>query len=152
MRDVTAERAHERDLARQARHDTLTGLPNRFALMELLEAQAGAGAPDDHLAVFFIDLDNLKIVNDGLGHSAGDRLLVAVARELEREAGAETVARFGGDEFVVVCEGIGPHQAIERAERFLTAVQRAEVTGVSNHVSASIGVATCLRSDRTPRV
>lgn len=145
MRDVTGQRAHERDLARQARHDTLTGLPNRFALMELLEAQRTAGDPDDHLAVFFIDLDNLKIVNDGLGHSAGDRLLVAVAGELQRSAGSDTVARFGGDEFVVVSEGVGPDRALARAQQFLAAVQRAEVRGVSNHVSASIGVATTTR-------
>jgi diguanylate cyclase (GGDEF)-like protein/PAS domain S-box-containing protein len=147
MRDVTAERAHERVLARQARHDTLTGLPNRFALMEMLEAQRTGGDPADHLAVFFIDLDNLKIVNDGLGHSAGDRLLVAVADELQREAGQDTVARFGGDEFVVVCEGVGPDDALQHAKRFLGAVQRAEVLGVSNHVSASIGVATSPREE-----
>jgi diguanylate cyclase (GGDEF)-like protein/PAS domain S-box-containing protein len=150
MRDVTAERAHERVLARQARHDTLTGLPNRFSLMELLEAQRTAGDPGDHLAVFFIDLDNLKIVNDGLGHSAGDRLLVAVADELQREAGSDTVARFGGDEFVVVCEGVGPDDALRHAERFLRAVERAEVLGVSNHVSASIGVSTTTREESDP--
>ena len=150
MRDVTAERAHERDLARQARHDTLTGLPNRFALMELLEEQRTQGEDDDRLAVFFIDLDNLKIVNDGLGHSAGDRVLVAVARELERAAGEDTVARFGGDEFVVVCGGVGPDRALERAERFLAAVERAQVAGVSNDVSASIGVAVSTRIDADP--
>jgi diguanylate cyclase (GGDEF)-like protein/PAS domain S-box-containing protein len=150
MRDVTAERAHERVLARQARHDTLTGLPNRFALMELLEEERTAGDPADHVAVFFIDLDNLKIVNDGLGHSAGDRLLVAVADELQREAGDDTVARFGGDEFVVVSAGVGPDQALQQAQRFLGAVQRAEVLGVSNHVSASIGVATSRRDDADP--
>jgi diguanylate cyclase (GGDEF)-like protein len=119
-------------------------------LMELLERQRRHGHPDDHLAVFFIDLDNLKIVNDGLGHSAGDRLLVAVGDELARSAGGETVARFGGDEFVVVCEGVGPDGALDRAHRFLDAVQRAEVAGVSNHVTASIGVATSRRSDAEP--
>jgi len=146
MRDVTAQRAHERDLAHQARHDTLTGLPNRFALMELLDAQRLEGDPDEDVAVFFIDLDNLKIVNDGLGHSAGDRLLVAVSDELQRAArDGDTVARFGGDEFVVVCHGIGAG-VLDRAHRFLDAVQRAEVRGVSNHVSASIGVATATRA------
>jgi diguanylate cyclase (GGDEF)-like protein/PAS domain S-box-containing protein len=145
MRDVTSQRAHERDLARQARHDTLTGLPNRFALMELLEARHAVGAPEDHLAVFFIDLDNLKIVNDGLGHSAGDRLLVAVAGELQRSARGDVVARFGGDEFVVVSEGVGPDDALGRAHQFLDAVQRAEVRGVSNYVTASIGVAVATR-------
>lgn len=146
MRDVTAQRAHERDLAHQARHDTLTGLPNRFALMEILDDQRVEGDADEDLAVFFIDLDNLKIVNDGLGHSAGDRLLVAVSDELQRAAGDEdTVARFGGDEFVVVSHGVGPDTALTRAHRFLDAVQRAEVRGVSNHVSASIGVATSTR-------
>lgn len=148
MRDVTAKRVHERELARLARRDALTGLPNRFALMELLDgARSGEGERSDDIAVFFIDLDNLKIVNDGLGHSAGDLLLVEVANELRRAAdeGADTVARFGGDEFVVVCEGVGPDAAIERAERFLAAVERAEVAGVSTHVSASIGVATAPR-------
>lgn len=150
MRDVTAERAHERVLARQARHDTLTGLPNRFALMELLDAQHRHGDPDDDVAVFFVDLDNLKIVNDGLGHSAGDRLLVAVADELAKAALGDTVARFGGDEFVVALEGVGPDTALAQAQRFLDAVQRAEVAGVSNDVSASIGVATAKRSDADP--
>jgi diguanylate cyclase (GGDEF)-like protein/PAS domain S-box-containing protein len=148
MRDVTTQRAHERDLAHQARHDTLTGLPNRFALMEILDAQRHEGDPSEDLAVFFIDLDNLKIVNDGLGHSAGDRLLVAVAGELQRAArDGDTVARFGGDEFVVVCHGVGTGDALARSHRFLDAVQRAEVRGVSNHVSASIGVATATRGD-----
>ncbi|MFN8018883.1 MAG: EAL domain-containing protein [Acidimicrobiales bacterium] len=147
MRDVTSRRAHERELAHQARHDTLTGLPNRFALVELLEAACATGDPDEHVAVFFIDLDNLKIVNDGLGHSAGDRLLEAVALELRRSAGTDTVARFGGDEFVVVSEGVTPEAAVERAERFLTAVERAEVTGIASSVSASIGVASLPRNE-----
>lgn len=144
MRDVTAARAHERALDHQARHDALTGLPNRLAVTEMLErALAASGGRD--VAVFFIDLDNLKIVNDGVGHSAGDRLLEAVAAELRRAADGATVARFGGDEFVVVCEGLPPDAALGRAAELLEAVRSAEVDGVAAHVSASIGVATSRR-------
>ncbi len=150
MRDVTADRAHERELALQARRDTLTDLPNRFALTELLEARCRLGDPDEDIAVFFIDLDNLKIVNDGLGHSAGDRLLMAVAEELAKEADDDPVARFGGDEFVVLATGIGPDVALERAQQFLAAVERATVAGVASHVTASIGVATAKRADARP--
>src|SRR5690606_26379272 len=106
LRNVTAERAHERELARQARVDPLSGLPNRLALMEYLEALAARPSGDERVAVCFIDLDNLKIVNDGLGHGAGDRLIEVVARQLGSVDGPDIVARFGGDEFVVVAEGL----------------------------------------------
>jgi diguanylate cyclase (GGDEF)-like protein len=100
--------------------------------------------------VFFIDVDNLKIVNDGLGHSAGDRLLVAVAEELRQVAGDDCVARFGGDEFVVASRSVAPDRIADRADEFLAAVERAEVEGVSNHVSASIGVAMALGANADP--
>jgi diguanylate cyclase (GGDEF)-like protein/PAS domain S-box-containing protein len=150
MRDVTERRRHERDMARLARHDPLTDLPNRFALMERLEQWCLGGEPGDHLSVFFIDLDNLKIINDGLGHSAGDRLLAAVAAELERTAGPDLVARFGGDEFVIASEQTSPDDVLGRAQEFLAAVERAAVLGVSNHVSASIGVTVAARSTADP--
>jgi diguanylate cyclase (GGDEF)-like protein/PAS domain S-box-containing protein len=147
MRDATARRAHERELARLARHDPLTGLPNRLAIVERIEAARDGGAPDDAVTICFIDLDNLKVVNDGLGHSAGDRLLQAVARELEAEAPPDSVGRFGGDEFVVVLDRVGDDDALDRAEGFLEAIGRAAVFGVANHVTASIGVATCRRAE-----
>ena len=150
MRDVTAERAHARELAHSARHDLLTDLPNRLSLMESLETARHRGHPDEEVAVCFIDLDNLKIVNDGLGHSAGDRLLVAVADELRRAAAPHLVARFGGDEFVVLGGAVDQTRAMDRAERLLAAVEQVQVTGVASHISASIGVALSRRADLDP--
>ncbi|MCB0962597.1 MAG: EAL domain-containing protein [Acidimicrobiales bacterium] len=149
MRDVTTKRAHERELAQQARSDMLTGLPNRLALMEALEERRRSGPPTGGVAVFFIDLDHLKIVNDGLGHTAGDRLLNAVARELRAAAGTDLLARFGGDEFVVLVEDA--HDGLDaRATRYLEAVGRARVPGVASHLSASIGIATASRRALDP--
>ncbi len=146
MRDVTAERRHAEVLARQAREDPLTGLPNRLALMEHLAHRRDHGAPDAPVSVCFIDLDHLKVVNDGLGHSAGDRLLRAVADRLT-ERSAALVARFGGDEFVVVHEGLSPDELATEARELLSAIERVHVFGVSTQVSASVGVAT-VRRDR----
>jgi len=150
MRDVTAERAHARELAAQARRDPLTGLPNRLALMELLDTLRSNGHPDDEVALCFIDLDNLKVVNDSLGHGAGDRLLAAVADQLDQAAECDVVARFGGDEFVVVCEGLGAGAALDTAERLLDAIERTHLPGVASQVSASIGVATAPRGALDP--
>jgi len=145
LRDVTAERAHERELAHLARRDPLTDLPNRFSLVETLAACRLSGDPEANVAVLFIDLDNLKVVNDGLGHSAGDRLLVAVADALRLAAGTDTVARFGGDEFVVIADLAG-QDALERAHVLLDAIGQVTVPGVASRVSASIGVATSVRA------
>jgi diguanylate cyclase (GGDEF)-like protein len=97
--------AHERRLVHQSRHDALTGLPNRLAAIEALEA--AIAAPDAAFAVVFMDLDRFKAVNDGLGHALGDRLLVEVAGRLRGALGAgDVVARFGGDEFVLVLHAV----------------------------------------------
>lgn len=154
VQDVTEEvrtrEAHERQLARLARHDPLTGLGNRLSLMEHLDALRSAGDDDDPVAVLFIDLDHLKIVNDGLGHSAGDRLLVAVADALATACHGATVARFGGDEFVVVIAGADPEEAVRRADVLLTTVTSVAVPGVATRVTASIGVATATRGTLDP--
>ncbi len=147
MRDVTADRHHARSLASQARRDPLTGLPNRLALTEHLDA-CRHGAPDRTVSVCFIDLDNLKIVNDGLGHSAGDRLLRAVGAQLLTRPGL--VARFGGDEFVVVLHDHSQEEAVEEAEELLAAIRRVEVLGVVSSVTASVGVATSRREQLDP--
>ncbi len=96
----------ESRLAHQALHDTLTGLPNRTLLLDRLgHALARAGQLDEELAVLFIDLDRFKVVNDGLGHGAGDQLLIGFAERLRSIVRPDdTVARFGGDEFVVLSE------------------------------------------------
>lgn len=144
MRDVTSERSHARVLSRQARLDPLTGLPNRLALMEQLDATRATGDPSGLVAVSFIDLDNLKIVNDGLGHSAGDRLLRAVGAQLLTVPNG-IVARFGGDEFVVVHTDQEPEAVVAAAEQVLAAIRRVHVVGVASHVTASVGVASCRR-------
>ena len=146
MRDVTADRHHAQDLARQARIDPLTGLPNRLGLMEHLDACGSRVDGQDAVSVCFIDLDNLKVVNDGLGHGAGDLLLQAVGQELSSIAG-QLVARFGGDEFVVVYDGLGPAAAHQAAEDLLAQIKLVQIDGVGSQITASAGVASTLRGD-----
>lgn len=104
VENITEQRQHQAELEYQATHDALTGLPNRNLLIDRLEqAIAYARRYCYFAAVVFIDLDNFKFINDSLGHQAGDRLLIEVARRLKaclRET--DTVARYGGDEFVLV--------------------------------------------------
>jgi diguanylate cyclase (GGDEF)-like protein/PAS domain S-box-containing protein len=148
--------ARTKELGHLALHDTLTGLPNRALVQDRIDhALARLADIDDDdatVAVLFVDLDRFKLVNDGLGHETGDELLVAVSERLTATVRRQdTVARFGGDEFVVLCEDLTQErQAIELAERTALAfaepfaLSRAEVT-----VSASIGIAVTDRgSDR----
>jgi diguanylate cyclase (GGDEF)-like protein/PAS domain S-box-containing protein len=104
FRDVTAARAMEQKMSHLAHHDFLTGLPNRLSLNErLLQAIASADRHRRSLAVMFLDMDGFKGVNDSLGHTTGDQLLQSVARRLLAcVRGSDTVARQGGDEFVVL--------------------------------------------------
>jgi diguanylate cyclase (GGDEF)-like protein/PAS domain S-box-containing protein len=144
--------AHTTELGRLALHDTLTGLPNRALAQDRLEhaLERLADAGDDALvAVLFVDLDRFKLVNDGLGHDTGDELLIAVAQRLaDTVRRQDTIARIGGDEFVVLCEDLHDEaQAVELADRAAQAfaapftLSRAEVT-----VSASVGIAVTGRS------
>ena len=107
-RDVTARKAESAELLERSLRDPLTGIPNRLALMERLEvALSRAERSRDLVAVLFCDLDDFKLVNDGYGHEFADGVLVEVARRLERlQRKSDTVARIGGDEFVVVCDGL----------------------------------------------
>lgn len=149
MRDVTRERNHARDLDRQARRDSLTGLPNRLALMEHLEHIVGTGDADDEISICFVDLDNLKVVNDGLGHGSGDRLLQATAEAILATA-PPFVARFGGDEFVTVAERSTTADAQAAATRILSSLAGIHIEGVVTQVTASVGVASCRRADLVP--
>ncbi len=143
--DVGRRQKVEAELADRALHDVLTGLPNRMALQEALEAALADGAGDGSVAVLFCDLEEFKTVNDDLGHSAGDVLLRAVARRLVSTLGSQaTISRFGGDEFVLVARDPAPPQ---HAVELGAAVQDALadpfwVTGREVFVTASIGVAT----------
>jgi diguanylate cyclase (GGDEF)-like protein/PAS domain S-box-containing protein len=153
VEDVTARRAAEQRLTDLALHDELTGLPNRRLLLERCE-RAFALARDDRttattVAALFIDLDGFKPINDQAGHEAGDELLVAIARDLQAALRpSDTVARVGGDEFVVLLD---QHESLEElhtiAERLTGAIRRPVTTGDSMlTVSASIGIA---RADLT---
>lgn len=107
---ASAQRAHlERDALRSlALTDSLTGLPNRRGLSEVLERALERSSPQRLTAVYLLDLDGFKPINDRLGHEAGDEVLVGVARRLQSLLrGSDAVARLGGDEFVVVASGLG---------------------------------------------
>lgn len=139
--DVTEARMLEDELRQAALHDTLTGLPNRALLLDRL--QHALARETRSTAVLFVDLDQFKIVNDARGHAAGDELLVGVAARLRANARpADTVARFGGDEFLVVCEDVDEDGARDLAEGLLTALDAPfRVSGGEVHLTASIGVA-----------
>ena len=126
----------EDELRRLAMHDALTALPNRALFRERLDE----ADPDQPRAVFFIDLDGFKAVNDGLGHSAGDRLLVEVARRLMQCARAgDTVARLGGDEFAILA---ATSAAAPFAERIVTSLRAPfDIDGQPVTISCSVGVA-----------
>jgi diguanylate cyclase (GGDEF)-like protein/PAS domain S-box-containing protein len=144
-RDVTARKEAEQQLAHQALHDSLTGLPNRRLLIDRVEqALARREREGAHVAVILLDLDRFKLVNDSWGHTAGDGVLIAVAeRLLQAVRSSDTVARFGGDEFVVVHEGVGgAWEAARFGERLARAVAGdLNIKGEQVFVSASLGIA-----------
>jgi diguanylate cyclase (GGDEF)-like protein len=138
----------EVELAHQAMHDALTGLPNRALFYDRLgQALNRGGRQGTAVAVLFLDLDRFKLVNDSLGHNAGDTLLVAVAERLAGVLRAgDTAARFGGDEFVILCEDVsGERQAIAIAERIASELDAPFVIDsdeVFAHTSVGIALAT----------
>ena len=142
--DVTERKKAEGRLSHQALHDELTGLPNRALFLDRLnQALLRSERTGSNVTVLFFDLDNFKVVNDSLGHAAGDRLLVDVARRLEGAMRpSDSVARFGGDEFTAFCEdasGTGDGSAI--ADRFSAALLSPfELDGRRVTLTASIGI------------
>jgi diguanylate cyclase (GGDEF)-like protein/PAS domain S-box-containing protein len=145
-RDITDRHLAEAKIAYHAMHDALTGLPNRYLLDDRLgHAMARREQLDSKLAVAFIDLDHFKFLNDSSGHSVGDSALREVASRLRRACRTgDTVARFGGDEFVLISESVNSlGEAREVGERLLREVfdEPFEVSKGTIHLSASIGVA-----------
>ncbi len=144
VRDVTERVDAASRITWQAFHDPLTGLPNRALLNDrLAQAAERARRAATRCAVLFLDLDHFKLVNDSLGHEAGDELLVEVARRLTRTVrGTDTVARLGGDEFVVLVEGSRDEEVLVLADRLAREVAEpiSLPQGVVN-TSTSIGIA-----------
>jgi diguanylate cyclase (GGDEF)-like protein/PAS domain S-box-containing protein len=141
----------EEQIRHRAVHDALTGLPNRTLVLDRLGGALKRRQRDGGLvAVLLLDLDQFKLINDSLGHQAGDDLLTTLAPRL-RDAlrPADSVGRLGGDEFVVICEDLeGPHDAIQVAQRVLTAVSQPLVLRDEEHfVSASLGIAVAESAD-----
>jgi diguanylate cyclase (GGDEF)-like protein/PAS domain S-box-containing protein len=144
LASATERDRYEEQMRHDALHDALTGLPNRTLLLDRLrQALARARRDGSRVAVIFLDLDNLKVLNDSLGHQAGDQLLRAIGPRLRRELrGTDTVARFGGDEFAVVCSDVtDEHHGAAIAERLVRAFEAPFVVdGEERFGSASVGV------------
>jgi diguanylate cyclase (GGDEF)-like protein/PAS domain S-box-containing protein len=142
--DISQIKAHEEELDRAAHYDPLTGAPNRRLLADrLTQSIARADRSELSLAVCYLDLDGFKAVNDRYGHSAGDKLLLAVTENLKQVLRADdTLARLGGDEFVLLLSDIGsPEECSLILERVLLSVNKpTELEGNTVAVSASIGV------------
>jgi len=142
--DISAIKENEAKLDRIAHYDALTGIPNRLLLTDRMQqAIAQAKRMGTTLAVCYLDLDGFKPINDTLGHQAGDALLIEIARRLRSAIrGGDTIARIGGDEFVLLLVGLEPTDEYKKAlERIL--VQISEPVQIGSHsaaVSASIGI------------
>lgn len=142
-RDVTELKRAERALAHQALHDSVTGLANRYLLTDrITQALVRMERFPSRIALYFVDLDHFKRVNDTYGHEVGDRVLVDVAQRLQRIARKQdTVARLGGDEFVVLCDRVlSDADAEDIAGRVVAALAApAVVDGHRIALSASVG-------------
>lgn len=153
LQDVTERKANEARMRHLALHDALTGLPNRAALIDRAERAIERGRRSGGPGLLFLDLDRFKLVNDALGHAAGDRLLRQVAARLQNSSRAvDTVARMGADEFVVLLEGVaGEDDARAAAERYLACFEEPfDVAGHELDVGASGGLAFGLEELDSP--
>ena len=144
-RDVTDRKAIQERIQHLAYHDNLTGLPNRGLLQDrLAHSIARAERSNRKVAVLFIDLDNFKNINDTLGHDVGDELLRQVAKRLRAcVRTGDTIARQGGDEFIVLLDSLEDGRAASLvAQKILTSLRSAfELGGTEQHVSGSVGIA-----------
>jgi diguanylate cyclase (GGDEF)-like protein len=153
IEDITEKRRTEARIAHMARHDALTGLPNRSLFHERLESALAMTTDEDMLAVLFVDLDHFQQVNDTLGHTAGDALLVEVADRLRFAVGEnDVVARFGADEFVILQSGArSVNDVTTLAARIIETV--ADISQINDKPiasGASVGIALAPRDGREP--
>ncbi|MGI8650750.1 MAG: diguanylate cyclase domain-containing protein [Rubrobacter sp.] len=154
IRDVTEREVFEEHIAYQAFHDSLTGLPNRSLFMDRLDHSLKRSKRSRQaVATLFLDLDNFKIINNTLGHEAGDGLLVEVARRIRlclREA--DTAARFGGDEFTILLEDTtGEQDAVRVARRIRSELKEPFIlSGREVFVTASLGISLDIFGDEEP--
>jgi diguanylate cyclase (GGDEF)-like protein/PAS domain S-box-containing protein len=142
--DVTDRKRMEAELERLALYDSLTGLPNRALFNDRLDQAIAHRSRTQAIAIYFLDVDRFKRINDSLGHAAGDEVLREVAARVQRMLRPEdTVARFGGDEFTVLCESIGGVlEAVGVADRLQREIaQPLRAGGAELRLSASIGIA-----------
>jgi len=143
--DITERIRHENTLAFQASHDKLTGLPNRYLLEDRLQQAISMSQRNGQpVGVVFIDLDHFKIFNDSIGHGAGDQILQVVAERFSAcLRDFDTLARFGGDEFVLVCPNlIGPAGLVNIVDRLFAAMQQPIcIDGQNVQAGASVGIA-----------
>jgi diguanylate cyclase (GGDEF)-like protein/PAS domain S-box-containing protein len=153
IEDIDERRALREQLALHAVTDPLTGLPNRKSFMEHLDtALRQAESNGRHVALMFLDLDRFKLVNDGIGHDAGDRLLRRVGQRLEHALRPEDfLARFGGDEFTVLCEVSGEEDVVEIVNRLRSSMATpVSESDFEQFVSLSIGVALSTSGSMLP--
>jgi diguanylate cyclase (GGDEF)-like protein/PAS domain S-box-containing protein len=144
IRDITERKRIEQELNHMATHDVLTGLPNRLMFSQLLEhAVQSAQRNKKQLAVLFIDLDRFKIINDSLGHEAGDILLKEMALRFKQSLrNVDIVGRLGGDEFIILIEDFNDEKQVATlAQKILaTIIQPMNIRGEECRVTASIGI------------
>ncbi len=144
FKDVSIRRRAQEQLLYLAHHDTLTGLVNRTILNEQLERSLATATASRQTALLFLDLDEFKSINDSLGHTAGDRLLIQVSERLSRSVrSSDIVARFGGDEFAIVAEVGNLGEASAMAERIIATLSEPYDLGTQTVVlGVSIGIIT----------
>jgi diguanylate cyclase (GGDEF)-like protein/PAS domain S-box-containing protein len=152
--DITGRKRAENHLNHMARHDVLTGLPNRILFRDRLQAEIETvQRSGQHIAVFLLDLDRFKLINDTRGHHVGDQLLEKVATRISSTLGPDDcAARLGGDEFAIIQARIADEaEAAERAERLLREI--AHTYGLDHHdvvLSASLGISLAPQDGMTP--
>ena len=149
FRDITERKAFEEQLARHAFHDALTGLPNRRLFLDHLDhALRRSQRSQERHAVLFVDVDRFKMINDSLGHHAGDSLLIAMAKQLQAVLRpGDMLARFGGDEFTILLEAVNATEdAIIAAQRILDCLHEPISLADGHEVVASVSIGIALTS------